>query len=118
VSVEPSTVFCGIVKRGEPLERTLRFTFADASRIPSLEDIRTTFGRVPTTVCWRKDPEDPTALLLDTTIGTTAGTLSDVLEVDFGEGRRMQIPVRGSFREALADREGLDEKNRPQEALP
>jgi hypothetical protein len=98
VSVEPSTVFCGIVERGEALERTLRFTFRDASQVPTIEGIRTTIARVPMTLRWRQDREDPAALLLDTTIGTTGDTLTDVLEVDFGQGRQMQIPVRGAFR--------------------
>jgi hypothetical protein len=105
VTVEPSMVFCGICERGPELHRELRFTFRDASEVPAIEEIKTVVEKAPVTVRWRKDEQDPATLVLDATIRTTGETLSGELAIDFGKGRRMQIPVRGSLRAAISEKE-------------
>ncbi len=101
VSVEPSTVFCGIADRGNKLQRVLRFTFRDRFEVPALGDITARIANVPMLLRWRKDPEDAAALLLECTIQTSGDTLNGDLAVDFGKSRRLSIPVRGSFRDAV-----------------
>ncbi|MGM0488770.1 MAG: DUF1573 domain-containing protein [Planctomycetota bacterium] len=107
VLVEPSTVFCGIVARGKEkeLKRTLRFTFRTPSEVPAISDIKAGTTEVPMSFHWRKDSQDPTALLLECMVRLTGDTLNDHLAVDFGKARKMRIPVRGSFRDAVVDSE-------------
>ena len=92
VTVEPSTVFCGIVERGKELKRTLRFTFRDSSEVPDIDDIKTRITKVSTALRWLKDSEDPTALLLECVVRAAGDTLNDDLAVDFGKGRKMLDP--------------------------
>jgi hypothetical protein len=99
VSVEPSAVFCGIVDRGDSLTRVLRFTFQNSLEVPDISDITAGTEEVPTQLLWKRDPDDPTTILLTMTIGTTGHTLNDHLNVDFGERRTLRIPVRGCFRD-------------------
>lgn len=105
VTVAPSMLFCGIVERGPELQKTLCFTFRDASEVPPVHEIKTTAERAPVTVRWRKDDKIPAVLLADATIRTTGETLTGELAIDFGKGRRLEIPVRGSFRDAMSGNE-------------
>ena len=113
VLVEPSTIFCGIVARGGPSpERTLRFVFRGRSDVPAIDSIRTTVGRVPMTLRWQKDPRKTASLLLTVTVRTTGDTLTDYLTLDFGKGRLMRIPVRGSFRDTALERHAPLQKSK------